>query len=410
MLSMKLLFVLDYIYSGESTNVRLAQSIAFQLQNKGHDVWFLCNCKDSPPGLPADRTIVFCCEKDRCTYETINTARSACKSLLGLSHALLKRPAALLNLITTVLLKKSMAERSFQRQIEQADRLRQFDTIISVSCPHYTMFALAQSTVAAQKVAYMVDPYWSNKTMPYAVSLKRELRFYQTIDMAIITNLMYQENLSTPLRAYKSKMSVLPFPGIKPSTAAPFGKAHGGASINCLFIGNLYAKIRNPEFIFRFAEQVDGDICFTFVGGGHESFPTDFFSGYQQRLGNRLRILPPVESETADRMLQEADVLINIGNSIENQLPSKIFDYFNTGKPIANFFRIDNCPSLPYFEKYPMSINIKEGDLSAEIVQKFNEFCHRYCDTRIDYATVEHLYPSNTVTSVADQFEVIISE
>ena len=56
----------------------------------------------------------------------------------------------------------------------------------------------------------------------------------------------------------------------------------------------------------------------------------------------------------------EADVLINIGSSVDTMVPSKIFEYMATGKPIISFFRHDTEPSIHYLGHYPLTLLIKE--------------------------------------------------
>ena len=53
-------------------------------------------------------------------------------------------------------------------------------------------------------------------------------------------------------------------------------------------------------------------------------------------------------AETARTMQAQADVLLNLGNAVDNQLPSKLFDYFAAGKPVLHLCVIENDPALPY--------------------------------------------------------------
>ena len=43
----------------------------------------------------------------------------------------------------------------------------------------------------------------------------------------------------------------------------------------------------------------------------------------------------------------------NISNKIDNQVPSKIFDYFSMGKAVLNLQKIENCPAREYFDSHP---------------------------------------------------------
>ena len=103
-------------------------------------------------------------------------------------------------------------------------------------------------------------------------------------------------------------------------------------------------------------------------------------------------------------------MLFNISNKIDNQVPSKIFDYFAMGKPILNLQRIENCPAAEYFAKYPLVHNLQEWK-SAEVAELKN-FLENAKGRNVDFATVKELYRTATVEYVAesmlDCFEKII--
>ena len=48
------------------------------------------------------------------------------------------------------------------------------------------------------------------------------------------------------------------------------------------------------------------------------------------------------------------------GNKVDNQVPSKIFDYISLGKPIINVYTSEKDPALEYLKQYPLALNISE--------------------------------------------------
>ena len=76
--------------------------------------------------------------------------------------------------------------------------------------------------------------------------------------------------------------------------------------------------------------------------------------------------LDPVDNDEAESILMSADILVNIGNSVSNQIPSKLFDYISTGKPILNIYKNKNCPSLEILSKYPDVLNVYEENALEE--------------------------------------------
>ena len=55
-----------------------------------------------------------------------------------------------------------------------------------------------------------------------------------------------------------------------------------------------------------------------------------------------------VSHTVAIQYMSEADFLLNIGNSISSMVPSKIFEYISTGKPIISIYSNIN-DSSQYF-------------------------------------------------------------
>ncbi len=92
-------------------------------------------------------------------------------------------------------------------------------------------------------------------------------------------------------------------------------------------------------------------------------------------MGDRLVITGLISPQSAVNAMLQTDILINIGNSVSNQLPSKLIDYISTGKPIVNICKLEVCPSLKYMKRYPLCLNVFEGPLSNTIVNKFVSFC-----------------------------------
>lgn len=409
---MKLLFLLDEVYSGESANIRLARMLAARLQAMGQQVTLLVNCPPEQQAAFSDFDArFFTCTADKISYELVKRAREQGKGAAGQALALALHPAAAANVASTILRKRTFAEAPWKRAIEDVCGKEPFDAAIAVSCPHYILFALADARITAKKICYMLDPYWSNQAMPYAVSLKRELALYEKIDAAYVTDLMYAENQTVALARWKQKMHVLAFPGLAEKRDG--GRAAGiplAGQIRCVYVGNLYPGVRSPEYLFRLLEQLPAEIGLSLFGGGREGFAPGFFAGWAEKLGPRLALHGPVDPETASDLLLQGDVLVNIGNTVANQLPSKIFEYLSAGRPVLNICKRADCPSLPYFEKYPLALSLQEGDLSADTLARAANFCRRAPGRTVPYAQVAALLPDCTAQAVAARFLQLTQE
>ena len=60
-------------------------------------------------------------------------------------------------------------------------------------------------------------------------------------------------------------------------------------------------------------------------------------------LGNMLHLHGPTSHDVVKQVLEQADVLVNIGNNTAYQLPSKLVEYISTGKPLINIYSVVRC-------------------------------------------------------------------
>ena len=96
-----------------------------------------------------------------------------------------------------------------------------------------------------------------------------------------------------------------------------------------------------------------------------------------------------------------ADVLINLGNTVTNQLPSKIFEYFSSGKPILNLCANPSDPALRYFARYPLALTLFANDASAP--EKLRCWLAETAGKRLDFAQSAALFAENTPAAVAKE-------
>ena len=141
------------------------------------------------------------------------------------------------------------------------------------------------------------------------------------------------------------------------------------------------------------------------MGGGWENYPPELPESARQKLGDRLRITGPLAPDTAEAELEKADILLNLGNASDTQLPSKIFEYFSTCKPVLTLAKSPTDPSLPYLEKYPLSLTIQESEgLEPAVLEKVRDFLAKNACARCDSQQVARLFEANTPRAVARAF------
>ena len=96
---------------------------------------------------------------------------------------------------------------------------------------------------------------------------------------------------------------------------------------------------------------------------------------------------------------------MNLGNAVDNQLPSKLFDYFAAGKPVLHLCVIENDPALPYLARYPLALVLhKKNGVTPEVVDTLRRWLTDVQGQCLPYAQVAALYPEFTPGVVAQTF------
>ena len=121
-------------------------------------------------------------------------------------------------------------------------------------------------------------------------------------------------------------------------------------------------------------------------------------------LKKKVSVVDRVNQNELQKILLLSDVLVNIGNNVNNQLPSKLIEYFNYAKPVLNIYCRPDCCTLSYTTRYPLSINVFTGNEIHISVQHFvREFEHCRNKT-ISTEQILKCFKQNTPEFVARQF------
>ena len=98
-------------------------------------------------------------------------------------------------------------------------------------------------------------------------------------------------------------------------------------------------------------------------------------------------------------------MLVSLGNACDNQLPSKLFGYFGTGKPVLHLAVSKADPALPYLARYPLALVLHAEDGAPPVAASaLGRWLHEVCGRRLPFAEVAALYPEFTPEYVANEF------
>lgn len=399
---MRILFVLDSVENAASANALMARRLAAALCAAGHSVHLLelWDGQHAPPAQPGCTAHRLCFADEYRMNEALEYGRRGGTPIPRRLARLVCRPDAAAAAFRQLVLHRPRREVDTRREVERLDARFRFDVVCAVCAPYRSAFALEKARISAKKAIWQLDPYAACQDYSAPGGYARELRLLDALDAAFITPQAagdYQPGM--PLAAEAAKVHPLHFPSMVPP-AAP--QAVGGRR-RCVFCGSLYPGVREPGFALELFCALGADSGWTLAayGGGWQCFEPEAARA-RAVLGSRLELHGTVSADEARAATAGADVLLNIGNTTENQLPSKLFDYFAAGKPVLHLCAARQDPALAYLARYPLSLVLRPGQSGA--ADTLRQWLEEVCGRQLAFAAVQARFPELVPSAVAQEF------
>jgi len=363
-MSKRILFVTNnfFPYTGTCTNILLKLLMDGGLKQRLGQVDLLCG-KDhihDPDMEQSDGITIY--RANSWTLATMQEVKTLAKNrpLTALCAVAEKLLGKLLGHMGNTAFIDAFASQAFYRALRDI-RAEDYDCIVTISGRYYHTDAVLRyhRKTGARFVFYQVDPLGGNLGMSpssQARRVKYEKALYRCASHVLTTPIILAENARIFDPALLEKTKAIEFPLLVPETDSAPASQPEGAPIGA-FIGNIYNDIRDPSYTLRlFAPLIaEGFAEVQFVGG----IQPDLLPKIQAA---GIRCPGPLPLEDALCTMRQSAFLINIGNSVMNQLPSKLIDYVATGRPIVNICKSRACPSVPFLQNYPLALTLYENE------------------------------------------------
>lgn len=282
--------------------------------------------------------------------------------------------------------------------------------VICFSQPFETGYALRTRIPPKKLVLYNVDPYALSQNivgkMERTKRERREAKLFKKASHIFTTPLLFDEYEKTKLKKFKNKMTPLEFPCVFAPDIDTESSVKEKSSINCVYSGRITPSRNNDSVVkvIGSALEIQPELEINLYGEmveGESGIPR-LCTDYPKTVRFWGRVTPRESLKT----MCNCDILINIGNKVSNQLPSKVLTYISTGKPIVNFYWLENDTSIPYIDRYPLGINICVN--SPEAAQSFLAFCNEMKGKRVEFETVKKVFCDCTPECVARQMLTVL--
>lgn len=287
--------------------------------------------------------------------------------------------------------------------------LNLFDIVLTFSFPfvnHYIGLALKLKSKKIKWVTYDLDPYSFNKLLSnyylgFPLRFIREIIVFIYADKILLTHELFRSYVKSIFFLFRSKFTDIGIPMLKVKKQNNKNNvSHTRDKAYALYIGKFYSKFRNPNYMIRSLIEImktDYNLVLYIVGMNNSSY----LDLYNSNVLKRVKFLPRVSRNVIARLIKNSLVLVNIGNSLTNQLPSKILEYIGYGKPIINFYSSKKDTSNFYLSNYPNSIQINQNQDFNENICKIESFLSKSRTNLLK--TFSFKLPENLITYKLDK-------
>ncbi len=195
-----------------------------------------------------------------------------------------------------------------------------------------------------------------------------EHRLFEQSDLVLIMDCHKIHYLSKEFERFHSKMKVVNFPYLEKMDSV---STTSNQQLTMVYAGSLYRKLRNPQFVcdslLEVMQEINYKVVFMGAGDCH-----DILDLANQQSKGKLINKGMVPHTLATKEMSAASVLISIGNAQTSMMPSKIYEYMSTGKPILHFYTYEKDPCLPPLREYGNALCIEQGE--SNIKEKILKF------------------------------------
>ena len=205
----------------------------------------------------------------------------------------------------------------------------------------------------------------------------------------------WQEHLSKYFTKYSDKFCPIEHPLIKKPLSSERVEYEDG-KIHAVYTGALYKTIRSPVFLLelfsRLIEKEPRIVLHLYTKGDCGEIVEKYCRRYPQNILDHGSVSP----EKAKAAMLDSDTLLSIGNTNTDQVPSKVFEYISTGKPILHVSASEKDPVKTILQQYRSALCISASPTVTEeqvgIARKFFNTHHGF----IAFEDLEEVYYNAT--------------
>ncbi len=224
----------------------------------------------------------------------------------------------------------------------------------------------------------------------------------ESADLVIQMQAHKEVYIKSPFATYLPKTMFLDLPLVVEPAKKPIIKQESGNQIlTFVYGGAFYKGLREPFYLLSWFKEL--------IKYKQISFSCYTKSVFQPQIeqvsietNGCLQRLDYITPDEMNRVINQSDFVVNIGNTASPMVPSKIFVYMSACKPIIHFISDDDDSCLSYLNKYPLALIIDQRESIEMSVKKTLDFLDRVRDMNMSFQDVERNFPKNVPAYTVD--------
>lgn len=263
--------------------------------------------------------------------------------------------------------------RKIDKVLKQLSGEKLYDYVMSISFPaktHEIIRSHVKKYCSDSKWLLMeYDPFCYNTNYKGRSSFKRlfmiqSLYFSECYKILVTPQLMAFYKRS-PLNEYSNKMLELEYSNFHEidydkNKVNPI-EFKDNKRIG-LFCGVIRSDIRPLSKLVNIARFLPDDIViYLMTGSSLKEWESEL-----KAAKNKIKVIDRQNKDTAIYAMSKAHFLVNIGNTVQFQVPGKLFEYMSIRKPIVHISSMKDDPCAIYLNQYPLSLFIDVEELPEE--------------------------------------------
>lgn len=393
-----ILIISNFIPPEHSATGRIAFSIAKEL-SKTNNVHLLC--LSSNEELPNCENLVI--KKILSRYGKYKKLVSNAINKKGLAKLLLKIRYKLYYKIVQKRgaedLKSHLAK--FKKVAKKYIIENGIDTLITISNPFETQEIgryLKNAISTLKWYPYLMDSNRHN--LSYKTAVEEEVETLKGADkILIVPALTFDKDFCSD---FKGRTEIVDLPIIPTETQVD--APQDVTTIKMIFAGMFYKEVRDPKPLLEFVSRLPKNYRLELYCGGY----TSPINEYKAKLGDRLSVNGFISPEELDKKMSSAQLVINIGNTVLNQVSSKAYDLIAAGKPILNFYQNEKDISLGHLRKYSLCYHVDYQNVTEDDVVGLMRWVEEHGNKKLDYIQATEGLKEKRLSSVAERILEII--